>query len=1202
MEALNNVPDAVAASPLDSVPDAIAEPSPIADKLKTLAKQVMSGFVASPLVAGPAIYGLADKGISYLRGADETLPGGNASMKLASDIQQGVNEKIGVGNPADTTEEAAQVLGSVLLPVPGGGFAKVLSYLPKTAQWAARVLEAATPMTVGPSVGKYAANLGVGVGLAEAGHAITGDPTYKSQIFPSTNVSAATEAMNNAPAALTTNDVALNDVPLALAPPIDMDAVSPVIKVAGLVGIAMAAGGALYMMRRPDAVLRNTTIVGSLPGGIETATTGMEAARTVGQDATAVLTSQVERAAGQAAAKGFADKVAANARSGGASRIEATQTTGIFPGGAIRGPAMLDNQRNFAQRMPEQQQTFIQGMSGEDLVESRFQKRMETGNPTLVTDLPAIDDATAASWVAKLNSDPDLAALAGNVRSSMNNALMFAAQEGRITNAFAQDLLKTRPNFSPMRHADPAMSEAEYDMFMKRTNTPEQGAQEIINPMQSAESYVSELMRRVLNNNLRRDWIDKTQNGTTAEAATIRNSMQKVDARTSTTVTVYRNGVPEFWDMADPLVANAAQFNPISLGNMLDVLPRTTYQATTTGPLQPTVSARNLIWDSIGASVLRPTGRSFGYLDQAIQAATGGKLALRGDLTGIAGTALSGLPRTVGARIAGDLASRIEADLATGSGLWNMLPKGMSTLVATRMRDAYLGSLYHILESEGGKNAALLQDDLIKATAVLKNSTGAFASGRVAQILGATGLRDLWNFYTAALDSMQNAARIQYIVHNRGRAPDSTLVAEARSVVGGDLSKKGLGPSEMNTTAPNWVEKAINIGIGSTSKFSANEIPYANATIQTLAKYAEAANADRLRFAGGLLASVGSVAVASMAINSLWSEEQRRWYWSQPAWWRFSRLSFPVGDRPEQRIELPVPPEHVMVTGPIQAGVDQAIGFSTGAYKQSFSKDMWQAFGDAVGTPAPPLANFALALTGQQLTDDPGTGMPKVGDIKGSPVAPGLPFAGSVMATNIQEMIASIFGTTGRQFINILEAIHSHPQNEPAANAALEQYGHDLGTKMPVISAPLTGKSDYVGNDVSAQLGVKKEALDHIDQYMTAIQRALQSPPALMNMQLSQLPTESQSLMKYAATWMKANPQIKDIQGQLAQEGAALEALKGTFPKTKKTEQSINATSYRIKVQNERMMRAITELESQLGTTLDKLDPTARPISLRTRQ
>ena len=1162
--------------PIDDLP-ALPPPDPIEGegRLKRFGRQALAGLLDT-VTLPTGLYGLVGSGVRALGG---NLPGTDAALQKTEELSNWVNEVAGTTPTADTTDAIARVAGSIAMPIPGSWFAKLAQNTNKAGKVGLNVLELLTPGTVKPSAGRYIAGETIGVGIHEAANALTGDPTYTSQL-PDFG-----QDRPSLPALPPADPV---NAPVALPPADPQDDNWSGVKVAG--GAALLAAPVLwYTMRRGSGgMLRSDTIKGADPEAFvpQTATTTWEALRTQTQDASYVLSSQVGRAAGDQARKDFEQLIDLTTRAGGGAVIDSALKSGVYPGGAVRGPSMLVTQKTFQQLPPDMQELVSNGIIGQELVESRAALHRKYRD-NRVTDLPGIDTQTARQWANDLQANPTAQAIAIDVRQSMRDALQFAAQEGRISQRQFHEMTEQRPNYMSMRRAGDDLSDAQFDMLLKRTEEPNMGAQEVLNPIQSAESYVSELMRRTMNNTVRRQFIDTLDNNAINNPELFR-SYKRVDNYSPDAVTIYRNGEAEHYVFADPLVKKALELNPIMANSVWAAGLRSVYQQNQTGIFAPLKSVRSLIWDTIAATNYREGGRSFGLLDTALQAASNGKYALRGDLIGGTASAALGLLRTGGARLAASLAEGIEADLKSGSGIWTTLPPSMSQMIATRMRDAYLNSVYHAFE-QGGRNAALLQDDMLQASQMLKKGTDLFKNTKLEQMMGSSGVTSLYRFYTGVLDTLQNAAKVQYVAENMGRAPTSTLVREARSIGGGDMSIRGLGRvPDASSTAPNLgtlIRGDTVLGaIGGGAKTVADWFPYANATLQGLTKLGSVAMRDRTNFVAGLAGSVGSIAAASAILNSGMSPEWREAYWSQPAWWRMSNIPLPIGDKWGEFITVPVPPEYTPFVAVVQNAVDQMYGLSNGQ-AAGLGSDMWQATTDAVGAPLPPLFNFVLSLAGGKISLEQG-----ISQLPTSKVVPGYQHAGAVLPANITEALASILGSSSRMLLETASAFADKAGYGAPGDAAFsrgaEQLAQDTKSNVPMIGQLWAGPRDYASNEVSKQLSEKMQALDNIEaQFRNAMNRGPVGPvPITPNSAFNGKAAE----MRF---YLRANPAILDLKQQIKTHTNIVEGLNSTYPKTKKTNDELSGAKRALRNMREKLARQISDMEATIGRPLEQLDP-----------
>ena len=1140
-------------------------------EVKKFGKQMLAGLLRVGTVPN-ALYGLASAGTEYL-GAP--LPGGKRSTEIAQGMRSDINEFVGTTEPQNTREALADVIGSIAVPIPGStisavaraipGLTKLITAAPKTTSVLGNLAEVFTPTVVKPSAGRYAANLGVGLGVQEGMNAYSNDPNYTSQLpdFGQDRVVTDLPAFGS--------DDAI--VPL----PKFEDSGDDWSNLKVFSGTALAMAGAWYAMRRkPGSMLRAETIAAPdlEAAPFKTATTAPESIITQTQNANYGLVSQLGKATDEATAKEFEQALDLNTRAGGAAQTESVLKSGIYPGGKVRGPSTLSTQLEFQQRDPAFQKLVSDGMVAQDLIESRALIRASTKDPTRVTNLPGLDDATAKAQAQALQANPEAVAMANTVRQTMRNTLEFAKDEGFISPTLFGKLIKQRPNYVPMRPAGESMTDAQFNSMLKRTDEAGKGVSEVLNPIQSAESYNAELMRRVMNNTQRRYWID---NAIMGKDVALKNSFREVKNAAPDTHTIYRNGEAKHYEFADPLTKQALDFSPIMTNGIMGAATKL-YQSQTTGWGSPLKSVRSLEWDTIAAANYREPGRVYGLLDQIVQAASGGKLAYRGDIVGGQVSTAMGFARTAGARIAGELADAIEADLKTSSGMWSKLPPTVAKAVAVRMRDAELNSVWHAFESSGGKSSALLHDDLLQASTKLRSLTDHLKTTQFGQALGEVGLQKLWRYYMATLDTMQSAVKVQYMAENAGRAPTAQLAHEARSIGGGDFAIKGLGRVVGAKSTLEGADSLIG-GLGYASQKARDWIPYANPTLQGLTKLGSVWQRDGMKFIGGLAGSVGSVAAASAILNSSISPEWTESYWNAPAWWRMSNVPLPVGDTWGEFVTVPIPPEFSLMVAGTQNAIAQLFGLDNGM-SAGMGPDMLQALSDTVGLSAPVAVNALMAAGGAKLSLTQG-----IQSLPESRVVPGYTHGGSVMMTNVQEVLSSILSTSAKRTIEMANAFATSP-GDAGAVSAMEQGWEDTKRAVPGFGSLWAGAVDSATNDVSLGLSKKMDALDRIETQL----RNMNARGATSPVDAGNNPTFTAQSMQ-AIQHLRTNPAVLELKQNIKSISNNIETLNRIYPKREGTMQEIGGLKRELRNMREKLGRQITTMEQSLGTALEDIIP-----------
>lgn len=900
-----------------------------------------------------------------------------------------------------------------------------------------------------------------------------------------------------------------------------------------------------------------STIEGGLPNQERTVTPANKLGEqivTENQDANFVLRNQFERAreavrtgispqtAQALDADDFAARLAQSTRIAGDHSTKAFLSTGLFPGTTKRTISLRDWQREYV-GVQGNFGTSVTGLSstaqaafdkraatvgsrraaldfaiwGADSIDGRAIARAASGDTTARPSLSSFSDADIEHLRQVAGNDPQLQGLIGRYNQFMTDLIDYAADSGVLTRAHASTLRATRPNFMPNvlgqvegTNVSEKMSQIagalwkgvpEADTFQDlpdvfrsaRSVETGGGLQNALDPGTAADIYTHSMMRLVLNNGIRRDFVNSLKMAKQADPnSALGKSFAEVDKAGPNTIRIFENGVGKFYEF-DPLVAKSLEFAPFVAKNMVMNAARKSLQFTTTGPLAPLFGvAKTIWWDPLVASVQAPSGRSVSLLDSLSQQTLGVPLRLGAfDPTAVAGNVV-GAGQDLVARAQLQLSSRIRADLANRSGLFSHFDDATMNHLANRMRQSYESSARGILDSRGTFNMGIVEDATTTGLERLRS-----AEAQIKAQLG-TGGSAYVRVVGSMIEALHNGSRIRYFNSNyRPGMSDKELrqlVQETRELVG-DFSKRGLGRvdgSELEAS------QSLSANVGRALYRGANQldptrnivetVPYANTVIQALTRFGSALTDRRTLPVAVSAITLGAVVptLGGLVASSNLGPEYLDYYWNKrPGWLRSTSAYFPLpGLPPEEGIEIPIAPEVAWISFPVVSAVATLTGLdSPRSITGGFNQDVVQGLSSLVGFMTPPVVQASANALGHkvELGLDPSTGsLAAIREIQAEKVT-GAEVGStprSLVPANVEEMVRALTGTFGTMVLNTVTAgaVGEGDSIEDAGSQLVFEAGKRLGPA----TGPLGLMGGYTFTDVKSQQLTKVRRIDRI--------------------------------------------------------------------------------------------------------------------------
>lgn len=703
-------------------------------------------------------------------------------------------------------------------------------------------------------------------------------------------------------------------------------------------------------------------------------------------------------------------------------------------------------------------------------------------------------------------------------------------------------------------------------------------------------------------------------------------------------VRITRNGKVQFWQFADKSVTKSLQFAPLSSVPIFNST-RKIWQLMTTGLGAPWFAAKSFFWDVPLAKSTTMQGRSLGLLDtyarrlfneSAVVNYLGDKIF---DPTAYVSVAAA-IPYQVSLRAIRQVASKIEQDLVTNSGVFAQLaklPMGKQMLErATRsMAATFDRSVFNVMQRHLSTSMAHLNDISNFREDYLRASKGA-VSGTVKSML---------NGYVAMIESVQNATRTAFFAENysrlqaihNGKIPKSELdklVQETRNLTG-DMSR---------TSNSAFIQKINSV------------IPYGNPILQgtrhilsaaippSVAKgvnivggnmLTERTNKFWTQFTSGILLPK----LGALAVMSQWEGAEDFWYNKTPEWEQQAYIPVPNVEAinvyaetgkwpkfdPDYINKIPVTPEFGIFLAPIEAGLRSLgiIGTSSKYIPGGIGTELGKAFDQVTSFATPPLVQLVGAASGGRV--DLRAGVANIfgmgngkGFIQENPDIASGGANNDMMTFNsdysrvLYDIVGSLAGATGQiamQTMNVFDIAADNNDYFEAADRALDTFKYEVKRRFPAIDVPglynarerqysATPESEYVFKaksdlePVFSQLQIeqtskrKKEGIERINE---GKQEGLTTPKQVSDPMLKGLMEVVNGAINKKGAFKALNSEYTDVRVKLSQ----LEASRDRWPEDAYHEKRNDL------VQQQQLLRSkqahvLTSLEKRLKVRFDR--------------
>jgi len=670
-------------------------------------------------------------------------------------------------------------------------------------------------------------------------------------------------------------------------------------------------------------------------------------------------------------------------------------------------------------------------------------------------------------------TNPAVAKMMDHYDGIMSRSLDYLANRGIISADKASGLKTDFPHYVPFmvgekqsffqRLADSTMSYQDRKSFNELTNilTREGGAGKVVDPGTAMEHYISHMNRLGEINKVRSVYVDAAIKGGS-------KFIKEAGKEGDNTITIFKDGLRKAYTVDDPDLRSALEMSPKVVAPMANAARRT-FQTMTTGAGALWYTVKALSYDALMASSTAPKG--FGLF--------------RGEPVSALALAGSGLGRAIYGHLMraardGFQKTLLSDELGRPSILAQTLPRAMVERLADITATAYSNSTMSLFERSGAGGAG-------RFTEHLNYRNFQTQMERISPDVAASplGMR-AWNFYRAAMDSAQNAVRLEYLArHGRSATTAEALAAIAKETreLTGDFARRG--------------------GSRPAAGY-AQTVPYGNVSVQSLARWGKALHDNPVGTTFGILNTVALPSLAAQVFGSqdvAWQEYLK----SLPMDDRNSNLFFYIpGVAPENMPRFQLPGE----LQPIKAAADALFSslFNGDPSMQAALEDLLEGRGVAniqagFVRAVPPMLPIGMqqagALAGYDVRQD---GFPSVSpvdrQVQGQPTSTTnvqLPFdAGTgaelIQSNYVRNLVSHVFGSLGQLIMGTLGAAEqgyrgSGGDKWTALSEGLEQANLDVIKKIPAF-APLWGQDTAPGMRTYEHVhtGDKLRALGEIEK------------------------------------------------------------------------------------------------------------------------
>jgi hypothetical protein len=554
---------------------------------------------------------------------------------------------------------------------------------------------------------------------------------------------------------------------------------------------------------------------------------------------------------------------------------------------------------------------------------------------------PSFSDKTneELQQLVRLGEQGQLKGYADKIRQHYRDQLDYLLEQGYIDEAHYNDWKLRRPNYV---HLSKNEGEDYLDTFLGRgdrgspTDTvirdrgtaDESGVQTgaTADPIIDLPNQWAEVIHKLQVNSVKRDWLQQAEGN--AELSKIVKQVP-IDTGKDDLHTVRVNGKEVHYKIKDDTLSSALEFSPFttrSAWSQFMNLPRKLFQQGTTGVGNPLFAGTAAVYDTVTGIALRPKNYQLGVLNEFANKISGGKYNLgMFDPTAWISAPI-GAVRYMKDSLVESMAHELSTQLQKGSGfLVDQLGQPAADQLHTLLAAHYDKSIKSIMEEYGAGGSspflASAPDQLAPGIATIAPK---FASDAAKQAFtdALRGKADTAELLMKGSKVPWEAARATPIARLYAGTVRAIHEGFRYQAFATNIAKGALSPDELELIASNTRRIAGDIGQQGASKAIQDinhSAAYANVAMQTLGEFGRKLKNQPLTTLANTIGAITALAAlryGKMATDPAYRDEMRKRSDSQKV------ASFKTfGD-----LTVNIPPELRMITGPLFAAVDATTG------------------------------------------------------------------------------------------------------------------------------------------------------------------------------------------------------------------------------------------------------------------------------------
>lgn len=543
------------------------------------------------------------------------------------------------------------------------------------------------------------------------------------------------------------------------------------------------------------------------------------------------------------------------------------------------------------------------------------------------------------SYITSLQKNPKLLQMADKVWDQGDKALQYAKEMGILSREEADSFRKTFgrqwvPSYEAIEKQKGFIDSfqrlvgwkenerASFDTireFLQASRVSGEGVKAPIASQYAMAQYMTNLQLLARRNRRQVGVLDALSSS--ADLKGLATKLDKMPKRlTNSIIHVKRNGESEYWDVSDSALRDALEFSPQVTDGFLGVLNRLRQfkQQGITGVLNPAFAPIAAAYDVSSGTLIRPSGTTLGYIDEALQRVSNQRLGMRGDPTAFL-AAIEGATRYTYGKSMNVLSKSLYADLAQ-NGFFSKVSPDVVKKLADTAQDAYLRSSVQVAEEYGALSRSFqLDDDLPQVSSILRDAAAHYGTNL-------SGFANFGRMFKYLYEGVHNSARMAHFAQTRRvrsalNKPDNIeQTAAATRKLSGDFSRRGDS---------------------ATAKFLSANVLYYHPAIQAMRQFSSMTMKNPTKVSAAVLSTAGISAIAEPAMFDQLGEEWSNWYWgSLSEHVRSSNIIIPLPWlSPEKSLIIPLAPELTPFKAMASSFIDATFGYSNGLVDEQVRND-----------------------------------------------------------------------------------------------------------------------------------------------------------------------------------------------------------------------------------------------------------------------